>query len=363
MPTLSRMLPELAAAVAAVRRRRFLAGWLELASVHVALALFALGAFVLYRRGVEGAPRAEVARFLGLSTLGLVTAALVARKRVPGRAWAAAWLDVQAGASGVVVTEDELGSSAWSPRARAALETARAALPRPALGPALKRLAPAALFAGLALWVPISRDILGPPPVIASALIEELETKLQTLTEELELPPDEALELEERLERLQAEAETGQPASTFEAVDRLGERLEDEAARALEAAQRAAEDLAAAAGQPELSAAQEALESALATLKDAGLTKDLPPAALAGLQPGSLTLPPGTQLSSRELAALSRELRQALEQRVGALAAGKLLDPARLRAFEGRLGALGEGFGEPDPAHECDEDCKKPGGT
>jgi len=356
------MLPELAAAVAALRRRTFLVRWLELAATHVALALFGLGALVLYLRAFERAERG-VAGWLGWSALALVSAAWLARRRVPSAAWATAWLDVHGGATGAIVTEGELGDSPWSTRVGGGLARARAALPGPRLDSALKRLAPGALFAALAVWVPVPERIVGPPPVVATALIEELEAELEALEEELDLPPDEAEELETRLERIQAEAEDGQPASTFEAIDRLGQRLEDEAAQALEAAQQAAEDLATASGHPELATAQEALEAALATMQDAGLAKDLPPAAKAGLQPGTLSLPPGAQLSSRELAALSAELRKALEATTQGLAAGKLLDASRLRAFEGRLAKLGEGFGEPDPAHECDEDCKKPGGT
>jgi len=353
---------ELAASVAALRRRTFLARWVELAGMHLAVALFVLGALVLYLRAFERAER-DVGRWLGWSALALVSAAWLARRRVPSTAWATAWLDVHGGATGAIVTEGELGRSEWSTRVGGGLAAARATLPRPALDSALKRLAPGALFAALAVWVPVPEQIVGPPPFVATALIEELAAELETLEEVLDLPAEEAEELETRLERIQAEAEDGQPASTFEAVDRLGQRLEDEAAQALEAAQRAAEDLAAAAGHPDLATAQEALEAALATMEEAGLTKDLPPAAKAGLQPGTLSLPPGTQLSSRELAALSAELRKALEGTAQGLAAGKLLDPSRLRAFEGQLAKLGGGFGEPDPAHECDEDCKKPGGT
>jgi hypothetical protein len=83
------------------------------------------------------------------------------------------------------------------------------------------------------------------------------------------------------------------------------------------------------------------------------------------LAPGSLSLPQGVQLSSAELAALSQELRGVLDERLAKLAAGRLLDPSKLRELK-----LGEGVGlgdlsdfEYDPDHVCDEDCKKPGGT
>lgn len=357
------MLPELARGVAALRRRRFVLGWLELAGVHVQVALFVLGAVVLYLRVFERWERGPAAALFAWGGLALVSAAVLARRRVPSGAYAAAWLDVQGGALGAVVTESELGGSAWSARAKEQLAAALASLPRPELGRALKPTLVPALFAGLALWVPIPKEVVGPPPVVATALIEDLEAKLATLEETLELPAEEAEELAARLERIQAEAENGQPASTFEAIDRLAQRLEDEAARALEAAQRAGEDLARAAGDPSLASAQEALETALAGMKDAGLAKELPPEARAGLMPGTLSLPPGAQLDSRELAKLSQELKGALEAKLGKLGNGKLLDASKLRLLEGGLPGLGEGFGELDPEHECDEDCKKPGGT
>jgi len=357
------MLPELARGVAALRRRRFLAGWLELAGTHLQVALFGLGAAVLYLRVFERWERAAAAALLAWAGVGLVTAALLARRRMPGRASAAAWLDVHGGALGAVVTEDELGHSAWSARAGEQLAAALAALPRPALARALRPVVLPALFAALACGVPIPAEVLGPPPIVATALLADLEAKLETLEETLALPPEEAEELAARLERIQAEAERGQPASTFEAIDRLGQALEDEAERALEAAQRAGEDLAQAAGDPDLAQAQEALEAALAGMQEAGLAKELPAGALEGLQPGTLSLPPGAQLSSRELAQLSQQLKGALQASLGKLASGKLLDASQLRLLEGALPGLGEGFGELDPGHECDQDCKQPGGT
>lgn len=346
-----------------MRRRRFMLGWLELVGVHAQVALFALGALVLYLRVFERSERNAAAAWLAWSGLALVSAAILARRRVPSRAYAAAWLDVRGGALGAVVTEDELGASAWSARAKEQLAAALADLPRPALGRALRPTVVPALFAALAVWVPIPAEVVGPPPVVATALIEDLEAKLETLEETLELPPEEAQELEARLERIQQEGESASPSSTFEAIDRLGQRLEDEAARALDAAQRAGEDLARAAGDPNLADAQEALESALAGMQEAGLTKELASQSLEGLQPGTLSLPPGAQLSSKELAKLSQELKGALASSLGKLGNGRLLDPSKLRLVEGQLAGLGEGFGELDPEHECDEDCKKPGGT
>ena len=189
-------------------------------------------------------------------------------------------------------------------------------------------------------------------------------SKPATLEEVLDLPPEEAEELAARLQRIEDEAASGQPASTFEAIDRLGERLDAEAAQALDAAQRAAQDLAQAAGDPSLAEAQAALDSALSGMQAGGLGKDLPPELRAALEPGSLSLPPGVQLSSAELGKLSQALKGVLDQRLAQLGAGGLLSNVKLselRLAQGSLGSLDD-F-EYDPDHVCDEECKKPGGT
>jgi hypothetical protein len=307
-----------------------------------------------------GWERAESAWLLALAALALVSAFVRARAAVPDAERAAAWLDVAGGARGQLVTERELGPSAWSEAARAQLETAMRALPVLPWRRAVRRPLPAAAFAALALWVPIPRTPVGPPPIVTRAALEDLREKLATLEETVELAPEVAQELETRLEHVEEEAASGRPASTFEALDRLEERLDAKAEEALEAAQRAGLDLAAANNDPDLGAAQAALESALAGMKQAGLGKEAPKALEQALQAGSLSLPEGVQLSSAELGALARDLKGALDSRLAKLTAGRLLDPSKLRPLEpGELPSLDD-F---DPEHVCDEDCKKPGGT
>lgn len=357
------MLPELAAGVRALRRRTYVRHWIELGTTHLQVTLVALGAVVLYLRALEHWDTRASAALLPWSAVALLSAAWLARRRQPSPAWAATWLDVHGGALGAVVTEDELGHSPWSSRAREQVSAALAHLPRPDLGRAGRALLLPTLFAGLAAWIPIPERPVGPPPIVATAQVEALAEKLVALEETLELPPEQRSELEKRLEQIRAEAEQGETASTFEAIDRLESELEDQAARALETARHSAEDLARAGGSPDLAEAQEALESALAGLEQAGLGKDLPPEVRTALAPGSLQLPEGVQLDSRELARLSQELRGVLDRNLGKLAAGKLIDAAQLRAARAAQARLGEAFGEPDPAHECDESCKQPGGT
>jgi hypothetical protein len=359
------MLPTLEAGVAALRRRRLVQGWIGLAGTHAQVALFGVGVVALFLRVLARWESGEAAQLLAFAGIAGLTALVVARRRLPGAASAVAWLDVRGGARGQVVTERELGASDWSEAARAQLGRALAELPSLEWKRPLRAALPGAAFAALAVWVPIPRAAIGPPPVVAATALEELQEMLETLEETLDLPAEVAEELEARLERIEDEAASGQPASTFEAIDRLGERLAAEAAEALEAARQASQDLASAASDPSLADAQAALESALAGMQEAGLGKDLPEAVQNALAPGSLSLPEGMQLSSAELAALSKELKGVLDQRLERLAAGRLIDPARLKEL--MLGTGGELVDlsdfEFDPDHVCDEECKKPGGT
>jgi hypothetical protein len=359
------MLPTLEAGVASLRRRRLAQRWVELLGMHAQVVLFAAGVVVLVLRVLGRWESREAAPLIGVAGLALLTSYALARRRLPVAASAAAWLDVRGGARGQVVTEGELGGSEWSEGARRQLERALADLPRIEWKRALRPALPAAAFAVLAVWVPIPRAAIGPPPVVTETLIEELQEKLETLEETLDVAPEVAEEMEARLERIEDEAANGQPESTFEAIDRLGERLDAEAEKALEAAQQASQDLAGAASDPSLADAQAALESALAGMKEAGLGKDMPESVQNALAPGSLSLPQGVQLSSAELAALSKELKGVLDERLAKLAAGRLIDPSKLREL--KLGAGGELVDlsdfEFDPDHVCDEECKKPGGT
>jgi hypothetical protein len=144
-------------------------------------------------------------------------------------------------------------------------------------------------------------------------------------------------------------------------LDRLEERLEGEAARALDAAASASEQLAQAAGDPHLDHAQEALGQALETLRKHGLDERAKSSELDAQPPQPLTeLPQGVQLDSAQLAKLAREVDARLIERLSKLDAARLIDARRLsELIDARLAREGE-F---DPDHVCDESCKKPGGT
>lgn len=318
------------------------------------------GAALLVVRSFE--PQAPLAWPLPALGLGLAaaSAALAGWRARPDDAHAAAWLDVHGGASGEVLTEAELGGSAWSPRAAQRIDAALAQLPRAPWRPALARLAASCAFVLAAALIPVPPLERGPAPLVTEHALERVEEQLEVLSDSLALDPQLELELRERLERVSDNAASERFDSAFEALDRLEERLAEEAARALEAAEEASEELAQAASDPHLDHAQEALERALAKLGEGGLGKrdggPKDPSQSSELD----SLPPGVQLDSAQLAKLARELDAKTLERLGKLASARMIDARRLSEL---LDARPGEAGELDPDHVCDENCKKPGGT
>lgn len=354
------MPPTLDGSLAAYRRRALVSAFANGLRVRLAIALFAAGVLVLVARVGLRWERGEAAPLIALVLVAPALAFVHARRRVPSRTTAAAWLDVHGGADGRIVTEDEVGRTTWSDGVRQRLERSLRDLPRVRAMPALAPSFPALAFVALALWIDPPRDPIGPPPGVSASAIERVEEKLDTLEEAVELQPELAEELRTQIERIEAEAADGRPESTFESLDRMEERLEDLARDALEAAQQAERDLASAASDPSLGDAQQSLESALAKMDEAGLARELSPEMKSALAPGTLSLPAGVQLSSAQLAKLSKELKGVLDERLAKLASGNLIDPKSLV----ELGELGELADLDDlELHECDEECKKPGGT
>jgi tetratricopeptide (TPR) repeat protein len=344
--------------LAAVRRRSLWSAWWHSIGLHAAVAMFAAGAAILAVRVGAHWTRPDAAWWLALALAAPLSAWWVSRSKVPGRASCATWLDVRGGASGLVVTHDELGETPWTERAEQCLEDSLRALPPIECARALRTSAPAALFVALALWIEPPAAVVGPPPAVADAAIERVEEQLVTLEEVLELEPELAAELQDQLEHVRAESEEGRAESAFEALDHLEQELERHAAQAEQAAHRAQHGLASAVNDPSLAEAQAALEDALSEMADAGLGKELPESLQTALTPGAMTLPEGVQLSSAQLAKLSQELKGVLDLKLGKLVEGRLLDASAL----GKLGKLGS-LDDFDDTHECDEECEKPGGT
>jgi len=341
-----------------LRRRARLASWLGEWSLHLFVALVAAGAAALLARFVFELSAEQAAWALAVVAVTPFSAFARARRRFMSAAGTAAWLDVRAGATGLVVTEVEALDERWAGRAERLLASAPHA-PRLRLQPLASRSFAGIAFALLALWVDIPARVTGPEPELYENTLADLREKLDTLKEQLDVGAEAEADLEARLERLEAEVQEGHDAeATFEALDQLQQRLAEQAIEAQEAAARAFEalqDAVASAGQ-DASRAQEALEETLSKLVQEGLAKDLP-TALSEKLGASLEIPPGAQFDLSELKQLSADLRQMLEGKLSELAAAGLLKPGELGELldASELGEL--------VLHECDEDCKKEGGT
>ena len=351
------MAVKLATCVAALRRRVVAAQWTARAGGLFGWTIAGCATAALLVRGIGDWQRSEAAWLFVPVLAAPIAAWVLARRSRPSEAAAAAWLDVHAGAAGYVVTENELGQSSWTPRTEEALAKALAALPRVDVTRAAKPVLAAIAFAALALWIDLPETVVGPPPAVSTAALERVEEQIETLEDALAVEPELAEELEERLEAAKADAEAGNPESTFEALDALEQRIDQAVEHAEQMAEQAARELQQAATDPNFAKAQEALKNALAKLDSGGLSKDLPQSVQDALPEGAQSLE-GLQLSSAELAKLASELRKGLDSRLGKLASGRLLDPSKLGKLPEKLD-----LADLDDDHECDEDCKKPGGT
>ncbi|MCY3001854.1 MAG: hypothetical protein NTV21_08620 [Planctomycetota bacterium] len=322
------MAVKLATCVAALRRRVVAAEWTARAGGLLGWTIAGCATAALLARGIGDWQRTESAWLFAPVVAAPIVAWVLARRSRPSAAAAAAWLDVHAGAAGYVVTENELGQSSWTPRTEEALTSALAALPRVDVVRAAKPVLAAAVFAAVALWIELPETVVGPPQAVSTAALERVEEQIETLEDALAVEPELAEELEERLEAAKADAEAGNPESTFEALDALEQRIEQAVEHAEQMAEQAARELNQAATDPNLAKAQDALKNALSKMDSAGLSKDLPKSVQEALPEGAQSLD-GEQLSSAELAKLARELKGGLDARLAKLANGRLVDASK----------------------------------
>jgi len=344
-----------------LRRRAFLGAFLGTFLRLFAATAAVLAAVALVLRVALRFERAEAAWAFAPLVLVPLVAWYLARKRVPSRGAAAAWLDVRAGGTGAIVAGDEVGDPRWAGELERAL-AAEPALPRIEVKKPARLALAAFTFAALVVAVPIARAIIGPPTTVQESVLERVEEQLAALEEQVELEPELAAELRETLERLQREGALQEPEAAFEALDRAQERLEQEAYERAEVSQSAQEDLARAGEDavrdPE--AAQEQLEKTMERLAQAGFSKDVQSALEKELGAAGVSLPPGTKLDAGNIEAISKELADKLAARNGELAKMGLLDGKALAKLS-ELAKL-DGFEFND--HVCDETCEKnPGGT
>jgi hypothetical protein len=326
-----------------LRRQLATAEGVELGSRWLLFGALGLGVVALLARVALGLDAGRAALLLAPAVLAPGVAALVARRRALSDGAAATWLDRASGGSGAIVTALEHDDPRWAPGLAPLLA---AATPPPGADRkrATRRAVLASAFTAAVLLVPVQR-INGPsgsPPGLFEPALERLQEKLAALEETLTIVPEVRQEFTETLARLQDEARTSaDPEATFEAIERLTEKLERTAEEALDDAARADEQLAEAAARAAAGVPPEAaLNAALETLAKSpvgldALLAELPPELELGalgldLGPEGATWPEGFTLDPELTAALSKELQELLREQLEKLAAAGLLDTSAL---------------------------------
>ena len=288
-----------------------------------AIALFAVGSIALVARVAFSIGVDRMAPIYGLLLLVPLTSWLRVRRRTISDATAATWLDVETGASGLLVTHEETRDSRWTgPAEQQASRPVR--LPRASWRVHAARVAPAALFAAVPFLLAIvAPHVAGSAPSYDSAL-ERLREKLDTLEEVVDLDEAEESALEEDLARLDEQVDGVRPEVAFEALDRLEERIDERAAEAHEMAAEAGRDLeqVASAGQAgDPGDVADALEETMESLLNAGLIDEA--TELADLFDRETLGELGeaiASLSTDEAQALSDELLEMLRAKMAELA-------------------------------------------
>lgn len=311
--------------------------------------LLTLGTLTLFGRSGFGSELpGSFAPWVGLG-MGLVALAFgISRARTRGltRAQAATWLDLESGATGELVTADELGAGAgrWRGRADTRAQGVRCKYPVEWQKP-LALVACAALFAVGTGFVPLRvGSASGRLKDLFEERIEELRDQLAALDEGLDLEEEEKAAIEDALDRLEEDAESDPDLeSTYEAIDRLGEQLAERADESLDAARRSLDALAeaaeAAAGSENsaegMEQAADALAAAMAALDEfdleglQGARSNFDAADLAAL---------AEQVASGEFdpakaAEISAAMREALEKALANLGDAGLFDGAGMKAL------------------------------
>jgi hypothetical protein len=344
--------PTLRLSAQRLRRRIAAAAYLGELSRHSALALAGAGLAALVVRRFFGWSAAQSLAWLALLAPAFATAWWFARRRFVTVATAAAWIDVELGADGRVVSAFELGHAA----PHGADRLGRVAAPRIRWSFIARPFLLALAFAALALLLPIEGpQAAAMAPALVGSQIERLAEKLAALEETVDLKDELRAELQQRLDHTREQADAAPLASTFEAMDQLAQRIAQEAETAREKIDEArasldSEALAnSLAGEP--AKAQEILAQTLGDMAKGGLGQNLPEGLLQDLPAGGLALPEGTPLDASQLSKLSSDLRLALDGKLGTLLKSGLIDPKKLKPFDGKL-----------KVHKCDERCRKGGG-
>lgn len=353
-----------------LRRQLTLAIWLGRTARWLAAGLLAAGAAILVAR-VAFEVDAERALWLLLPLAALPPLAWAGvRSRVPSEAGAAAWLDLRAGASGLLLADYEQADERWAPRFDRQLDRLPE-LPSMRAETFTRPLLPALAFAALALLVPVSRAEPGASTSFFDRAIEALAGQVETLAEVAELDETVEQELERRVQELAANVDPDRPEAMLEAIDSLRRDVTREGQQAGEQTQELFDRFGAIAQQAGVTPAlaQELLSGQLGELATttnfSELLTEMQKVApelqdLAGrLGAEGFQLPEGLELTPEQLQALSRLAQSRLRGQLGELSLAGLTNLDGLMAGDPR-DALAKLI---DQFHEHDEDCKKPGGT
>jgi|GEM_PF-5164841 len=353
---------ELARRIDGFRRRCYRAALVGRLARYGALALVVAGTVALAARvglGLEGWPG-----WLGFAALLAVPplAHLAARRAVPSRPAAAAWLDAHGPADGSLVTALERPDPAWAARFAAGAE--RAPAPPAVSSAAWRGPWPAALvFALVSPLAPVATPAGAPASgveALLAAAVERAAERLEVLTEEVRLEEGLEAELVDRIQRLREQvAEAGIEAG-FEGVDALErdlERAAEEAGAASEQLARAVNE-AASASAGDGQRASESLREAAEGLREGPLGQAVDPsllerleelaakaAALAGDDAAPLADPEDLERwleFMEEWAALDEALREQVEGALERLAEAGLIEPGEMEARRASLDALGD---------------------
>lgn len=333
----------------------FLTHWI----LHLTIATALSGAVAIFFRTFQGFTRGEAALSFLIVIFTPLTAWLAAKSKFIHRDTAAAWLDLRAGATGLLLTSAERPDERWSDATRAVAGRA-GALPAISLRRQLLQFAPAILFAIAAIAIPVSRNARNAS--IPRAAAEALEEKLAILEQNIQLEEKTAEELRERVDRMKNEIETMQPEVAYEAVDRLEDKLQNEAVKAASSAREAMTALESAAmTTKDAAAAQEALEQALSEMKGAGLEKGMEEKLSKTGISDNLTIPKNVKLSKNESEKLSNAAREALREKLEKLKKSGLLTNSKLAMSGEKTGKKSQIDWNKFKEHQCDSTCK--GGT
>lgn len=192
-------------------------------------ALLALGVLavvvVLVGRGF-GLPIVPAWNWLWATPLALVFAAARARRLPLSASALAVHLDRRLGLHGLLLAQHDGAEldPAFAQRLDAALAGIPQALPSLQWRRILWRPCVVSLLVALVATLPALDVPVPPPPVAATAALQQLERQLQELVEPGTLPPEVQQELQQRLQELAARVATGD-ADVWRELDDAGRRL------------------------------------------------------------------------------------------------------------------------------------------